>query len=102
MNSSVHCCQTKELSAHEMKWFHNTCFVYNNFAKIKTGFYGKRYLILQGYSTVPSVCLFQISIASIVADAFGAANLSAFRSLRTLRALRPLRAISRWQGMRVW
>ncbi|XP_052794035.1 sodium channel protein 1 brain-like isoform X3 [Mya arenaria] len=42
-----------------------------------------------------------ISVASIVAEAYGAANLSAFRSLRTLRALRPLRAISRWQGMRI-
>lgn len=46
--------------------------------------------------------LFQISIASIIADAYGAGDFSAFRSLRTLRALRPLRAISRWQGMRVW
>jgi voltage-gated sodium channel type II alpha len=31
----------------------------------------------------------------------GAADISAFRSMRTLRALRPLRAVSRWEGMRV-
>ncbi|XP_060572053.1 sodium channel protein 1 brain-like isoform X2 [Ruditapes philippinarum] len=42
-----------------------------------------------------------ISVASLIAEAYGAANFSAFRSLRTLRALRPLRAISRWQGMRI-
>ncbi|KAJ8304693.1 hypothetical protein KUTeg_018276 [Tegillarca granosa] len=42
-----------------------------------------------------------ISWASIIADAAGAADISAFRALRTLRALRPLRAISRWQGMKI-
>ncbi|XP_071965446.1 sodium channel protein 1 brain-like [Antedon mediterranea] len=42
-----------------------------------------------------------ISILSLLADAMGLGNLTAFRSLRTLRALRPLRAISRWQGMKI-
>ena len=45
---------------------------------------------------------FQISWASIGAEAAGAGNISAFRSLRTLRAFRPLRAVSRWQGMKVY
>ncbi|KAH3837491.1 hypothetical protein DPMN_110882 [Dreissena polymorpha] len=42
-----------------------------------------------------------ISFASLIADALGGANLSAFRAMRTLRALRPLRAVSRWEGMRI-
>lgn len=44
----------------------------------------------------------QISLASLIADATGGEDISAFRSLRTLRAFRPLRAISRWQSMRVF
>ncbi|XP_062583302.1 sodium channel protein 1 brain-like isoform X2 [Saccostrea cucullata] len=42
-----------------------------------------------------------ISLASLIADAAGGEDISAFRSLRTLRAFRPLRAISRWQSMRI-
>ena len=52
-------------------------------------------------NNMKNVLCSQVSLASIIADAQGAGNFSAFRALRTLRAFRPLRAISRWQGMKV-
>ena len=52
-------------------------------------------------NNMKNVLCLQVSLASIIADAQGAGNFSAFRALRTLRAFRPLRAISRWQGMKV-
>uniref|UniRef100_A0A669AZ40 Sodium channel protein n=1 Tax=Oreochromis niloticus TaxID=8128 RepID=A0A669AZ40_ORENI len=41
-----------------------------------------------------------VSLVSLVANALGANELGAIKSLRTLRALRPLRALSRFEGMR--
>ncbi|XP_065944600.1 sodium channel protein 1 brain isoform X9 [Magallana gigas] len=51
--------------------------------------------------TILDFAIVVISLASLIADATGGEDISAFRSLRTLRAFRPLRAISRWQSMRI-
>ncbi|XP_048121747.1 sodium channel, voltage gated, type V-like, alpha b isoform X2 [Alosa alosa] len=42
-----------------------------------------------------------VSLVSLIANAFGYSDFAAIKSLRTLRALRPLRALSRFEGMRV-
>ncbi|KAJ8253295.1 hypothetical protein GJAV_G00211290 [Gymnothorax javanicus] len=42
-----------------------------------------------------------VSLVSLIANAFGYSDLGPIKSLRTLRALRPLRALSRFEGMRV-
>ncbi|XP_056021116.1 sodium channel protein 1 brain-like isoform X8 [Ostrea edulis] len=51
--------------------------------------------------TILDFCIVVISLTSLIVDAMGGEDISAFRSLRTLRAFRPLRAISRWQSMRI-
>ena len=42
-----------------------------------------------------------VSVLGSLLDAFGVADIPAFKSMRTLRALRPLKALSRFEGIRV-
>lgn len=57
--------------------------------------------VFMSWHMLAFVCLFQVSLVSLAANAMGKSDLGAIKSLRTLRALRPLRALSRFEGMRV-